>query len=370
MPSSVSSVTSQQRLEQFRRRFTRHAMRAVYKAPAGALCPPARLPAADIHRILVCRSVRTLGDSLTLTPLLEELELRFPGAEIDLLSRCPVAGQIYGGRFAVGRVMQVPTHAAGHLLRTTRTLADMRRQHYDLVIDPDPQSQSGRLLAMLARARWSLGFAGHHKSGALTHVVDASGSPRHKARAPVYLLRHALGMTSGEDVYPRMTLRLDEAELRRGREVLTRLLGKDGSVKPCIGVFANATGGKRFQRDWWDRFLPGVEEGAPDCAFIEVLPASGASLLGSRHPCFYSSDVRKMAAVMAQLTLFVGTDSGVMHLASAAGAPTVGLFCVTDPDEWGPYGEHDRALVASGDDPERAAAQTLAVLQALRERRA
>lgn len=358
-------VTFHPRLERFRRWFVRHAMRAVYKASAGALCPPARLPAADIHRILVCRSVRTLGDSLTLTPLLEELEVRIPGAEVDLMSRCPVADRLYGKRFNVGNVMRVPAHAAGHPLRTARALAGMRRRRYDLVIDPDPQSQSGRLLALLANTRWSLGFAGPHKSGALTHVVDSAGCPRHKAKAAMYLLRRALGAALTEDVYPRLTLRLDEAELRSGREMLARLVGNAGGSKPCIGVFANATGAKRFARSWWDRFLAVVEQAAPDCAFIEVLPATGVSLLGARYPCFYSSDVRKMAAVMARLALFVGADCGVMHLASAAGAPTIGLFSVTDPDEWGPYGDQDRALVVTGCEPEQVAAQTIETLKAL-----
>ena len=338
-------------------------MRAFYRKPAGALCPPAQLPAAGIHRILVCRSVRTLGDSLTLTPLLEELEARFPGAEIDLLSRCPVAGQLYGKRFAVGRIMQVPTHAAGHVLQTTRALSAMRRRRYDLVIDPDPQSQSGRLMALLANTHWSLGFAGPQKSGTLTHMVDSAGCPQHMAKAPVYLLRRALGADILDQPWPRLDLRLDEAELRGGRELLGRLVGVEHLAKPCIGVFANATGAKRFERDWWDRFLDALERFAPACTCIEILPADGASLLGARYPCFYSSDVRKMAAVIAQLALFVGADSGVMHLASAAGAPTIGLFSVTDPDAWGPYGDRNRALVAADMEPEQVAAQVAAALR-------
>ena len=244
-------VTTSPRLEQLRMRFTRHTMRALYGKPAvGEPGPPARLPAVGIHRILVCRSVRTLGDSLTLTPLLEELEARFPGAEIDLLSRCPVAEQLYGKRFAVGRIMRVPTHAAGHIVKTTRTLVAMRQRRYDLVIDPDPQSQSGRAMALLANTRWSLGFAGPLKSGTLTHMVDSAGCPRHMAKAPVYLLRQALGTTILDEPWPCLNMRLDEAELRGGREVLGRLVGRDQPL-------------------------------APGCTFIEVLPASGASLLGA-----------------------------------------------------------------------------------------
>jgi ADP-heptose:LPS heptosyltransferase len=35
---------------------------------------------------------------------------------------------------------------------------------------------------------------------------------------------------------------------------------------------------------------------------------------------------------------FVGNDSGVSHLAAAAGAPGVAIFGPTDPDRWRPIG--------------------------------
>jgi hypothetical protein len=188
----------------------------------------------------------------------------------------------------------------------------------------------------------------------------------------VYLLRQALGATT-ETGYPVPDIRLDEAEHARGRRVLEHVLASAPAATAhlkTIGVFANATGAKRFARDWWERFLAAVERAAPDCTFIEILPATGKSLIGARYPCFYSSDVRKLAAVMAQLALFLGTDSGVMHLASAAGAPTIGLFCVTDPAEWGPYGGCNRAVVATTCDPEQVAAQVIETLQVIRARHA
>jgi heptosyltransferase-3 len=44
------------------------------------------------------------------------------------------------------------------------------------------------------------------------------------------------------------------------------------------------------------------------------------------------------AAVLARCDLFVGNDSGLMHLAAAAGTPTLGLFGPTPADEYGPAG--------------------------------
>jgi ADP-heptose:LPS heptosyltransferase len=48
--------------------------------------------------------------------------------------------------------------------------------------------------------------------------------------------------------------------------------------------------------------------------------------------------VRLLAGVLSKVDLFVGHDSGVTHLASLLGTPTVGLFGPTDPARWAPRG--------------------------------
>lgn len=47
---------------------------------------------------------------------------------------------------------------------------------------------------------------------------------------------------------------------------------------------------------------------------------------------------RVLAALLARAGLLVGNDSGVSHLAAAAGAPTLALFGPTDPSIWAPLG--------------------------------
>lgn len=59
-----------------------------------------------------------------------------------------------------------------------------------------------------------------------------------------------------------------------------------------------------------------------------------------------SLPLRTLAAVLAEASIYVGNDSGITHLAAAAGAPTVALFGPTDPAQWAPIGQSVQALRA------------------------
>lgn len=332
-------------IEAVRRRLTARMMRGILRASD---VDGARLPRTGIHRVLVCRFVHTLGDSLTLTPLLTELANVYPGAEVDIVSGCPVADALYGAFPNVSTIYCLPRHVAGHVLASARTWRGMRRKRYDLVIDPDPESQSGRLLGLSAHATRSLGYVGPKKSGTLTHGVATPAGLRHKAMTPVYLLRAALGEEPSARTYPQPDLMLTAAEREAGRQTMWRLFNgaaQSGTAAPRIAIFANATRDKLLAHDWWQAFIDTLRELVPGCEILEILPASGKSMLADRFPCFYSSDVRKMAAVIANLDAYVSADCGVMHLAWASGTPTVGLFRVTDPQEWGPFGPRMGSLM-------------------------
>ena len=53
-------------------------------------------------------------------------------------------------------------------------------------------------------------------------------------------------------------------------------------------------------------------------------------------------DLRELACFLAGAALYVGNDSGISHLAAAAGAPVLALFGPTDPAVWAPRGANVR----------------------------
>lgn len=74
------------------------------------------------------------------------------------------------------------------------------------------------------------------------------------------------------------------------------------------------------------------------------------------------------AAVLARCALFVGNDSGLMHLAAAAGTPTLGVFGPTPWREYGPAGRRTAVAVSpSGEMKDLTVAMALAPARRLLE---
>ena len=352
-------------INNFRRSVARRLMRMVFGSHGQPTSEP--LPAKGIYRILVCHISHSLGNTLLLTPLLSELEKVYPAAEIDILTRSPVAKSIYGHFFNVQRIFRLPAHGVGHPLQFFGTLRRMRKIRYDLAIDADPLSQTGRLLTLLSNSTYTLGFSSPKKHGEITHAVALPEHLASKGRRPVYLLRQAMGRDAAAD-YPVPDIRLTSEERAQGKAALLRSLAAAGITTPgrgIIGVFGNATGDKLLSETWWSRFMQVLEAAHPDHRIVEILPHSGKSMLGSRYPAYYSTDLRKLACVLSGLDVYISADCGVMHLACASDVTTMGIFTVTNAAEWGPYGPSRHVIDAQGKEPE-AVARAIAAMPELR----
>lgn len=60
------------------------------------------------------------------------------------------------------------------------------------------------------------------------------------------------------------------------------------------------------------------------------------------------TDLAQVAGLLRAASVFVGNDSGLMHLAAALGTPTLGLFGSTDPAWTAPRGRRAAALAVRG----------------------
>ncbi|HET9032908.1 MAG TPA: glycosyltransferase family 9 protein [Dokdonella sp.] len=285
-----------------------------------------------------------------LTPLVAELQTQFPGAQVDLLVGGDQSRYLFEHFPNVGTVYSLPRHAFRHPWRTIKILSSVRRQRYDLAIDPDISSHSSRLLVNRFRSTYRIGFIGRKPSGRLSSGLPVPLRVRHMAQLPIVLLRSAIATRETSPIsapMPMLDLRLTAGERASGQLILNELLESSTGRRdqPVIGIFTHATASKRYPDEWWSVMLDCLRKKYPRARFVELLPAHGVSVLGGLLPGYFSSQPRRMAAVIAATRMFIAADSGIMHLACASRGPVViGLFSCTDPEVYGPYGSGNQAI--------------------------
>ncbi len=316
--------------------------------------------------ILICRPNTRLGNTLLMTPLVEELETALPGARVEILTACPAAHEIFRQFPNVRRVHQLPFRGVRHPLRHLLTVLRVRRTRYDVIVDPCPRSWTSRFLTRLLAARTKVGFTSGSKREGIDIGIPFQGAPPHMGAYPVYLLRRALLRREERAVaeeFPALNLRLTESERRFGREELERLTSR-GATGPVVAVATHATGPKRFEVSWWRRMIERLRELVPAAQVIEIRPPSGVAALPEL-PAYFSRRVRQVAAVIEAASCFVCADSGLMHLAAATDTVTVGLFKVTEPRLYAPRRGASCAVTASDSAPERVAERIAGLLGAV-----
>lgn len=322
----------------------------------------AHLPRQGIFRILVCRPNHRLGNTILLTPLISELERHYRGAEIDVISEGDIASEVFASFFSIRNVYCLPRRGFKHPLHFLWLLHHMRATHYDLVIDPCVGSGFSRALTRLSRGTHKLGFDNAPERSGLTLAAPTDVAGQHMAKRPVHLLRWALAQaTTLDDEVAVPDIRLTAAEMAEGCHAIHQLLAesRQPASPPVVGIFANATGGKRYPAAWWQEFIGAFTTLCPAASILELIPMHGHSMLGAAWPAYYSSDLRRLGAVMAGMDLVITADCGVMHLAVASRAPTTGLFCITDAAVYAPYGRGNHPIRTPGLSARQVACQVM-----------
>jgi ADP-heptose:LPS heptosyltransferase len=272
-------------------------------------------------RILFVTATR-LGDAVLSTGLLDHLLRTHPGARFTVACG-PVTAGIFDRMPRLDRLILVRKRRFDlHWPALWRQVAGTR---WDLVVD-----LRASVLGWMLRARRRAVARGGRRPGArVEHLGEVLGlrpaplpvawtAPADEARAAEVLPAGpwlVLGPTANwaPKVWP--AARFVEA---------ARVLTAPGG--PLAGARIAVVAG------------PGSVERAMAAPVLEGLPGA-VDLVGSL-------SLPEIAAAFRRATLYMGNDSGLMHLAAAAGAPTLGLFGPTSAEEYGPAGPRARAVVA------------------------
>ncbi|RZJ50469.1 MAG: lipopolysaccharide heptosyltransferase family protein [Flavobacterium sp.] len=287
---------------------------------------------SDIKRVLICRPNARLGNLLLISPLVQEVAETFPNCKIDLFVKGPLAPIIFENYDQVYKTIHLPKKPFKNLLEYLKVWISITKQPYDMAINVDQDSSSGRLAVRFSKAKYK--FYGDLNDSNL----QKKGDYAHIAKYPIYNFRNYLtkiGLLKTNKIIAPLDLKLSPYELSDGKKKLNRLTGDNSKRTICL--FTYATGTKCLAESWWNDFYSFVKKQYPDYNIIEVLPIENVSQIAFQATTFYSKDIREIGALIANTDVFIGADSGMMHLASSVQTPTVGLFSVSGLKKYEPY---------------------------------
>lgn len=272
-----------------------------------------------MERILFISASR-IGDAVLSTGLLDALTRRHPGARFTIACG-PAPAPLFRAHPQVERIIVVRKRGyAGHWLDLWRQTA---RTRWHMVVDLR-RSALAWLLWTRHRCLPPKGSRHEHRLTTMGRALDGGetlhptvwldAEDRARAAALVEPDRPILALSPTANWPAKVWPAEKFAELTRR---LTRAGG------PLAGAQVFVTGG------------PG-EQAQAQPVLDAVSPPDRVCAIGF--------DLLTTAAVFARSRLFVGNDSGLMHLAGAAGAPTVGLFGPSDDQLYAPKGPQCRVV--------------------------
>ena len=260
-------------------------------------------------RILLITANR-LGDAVLTTGVVQELLSQYPNAEFTLVCG-PVAAPLWQMFPRLHTITMHKQKRNGHWWQLWKQLISTR---FDWVID-FRNSLAGRLLRKCR-------YTNPVKRGADEHTVEYLARTIGFNPAPVPNLFNAQ--------LPPCPIAPDKPWLALGPTANWR--GKIWPAENFIELANELTKPNGLCADWQIILLGAPGEEAMVEPIIAALPQS-INLVGQL-------DIPKTAAVLNQAGLYIGNDSGLMHLAAALGTPTVGLFGPSRPMHYRPWGPH------------------------------
>jgi ADP-heptose:LPS heptosyltransferase len=266
-----------------------------------------------------------IGDAVLSSGLIRMLADQIPNARFTIVSG-PLAAPLFAHVPGLDRVIVMEKgKGKGHWFKLWR---QVRHKKWSLIVDLRG-SATALFLRREKRAIWK------KLPGEVVHkVVDAARTLKLEGDPPaphLYITPEVQALADELLGEGGPILAMGPASnwvgkvwpIERFTQTAAQLLGKDGPM----------AGGRLL-----------ILGGPEDTRMVEELRM--ASARGRTIDLTGKVDLLTAYACLRRARLFIGNDSGLMHIAAAAGAPTIGLFGPSDERRYAPWG--DKAVAVRG----------------------
>ena len=271
-----------------------------------------------------------IGDCVISSGIIREIGRQLPGAEITVAAGRPPAPFFRAAPGVVRTIVLDKKKAAGHWLDLWKQVVGTR---WDLVIDIRGSALS-YLVPTKRRVVYNRSWETGLRKVEMVSRLMGSSTPLD----PEIWLDAEARAEAAAVIDPQLVE-------GTGRGLIIALApiahqpGKSWPAERWGELVARLMAEPRF--DGW-RFMPvgGPGDRPPATPALETAGSRAIDFVGK-------GDILASAAAIDRAALFVGNDSGLMHVAAALGRPTLGLF---GPTEWwlyGPWGPRTRTVASN-----------------------
>ncbi len=317
---------------------------------------PAPLDVGRIRSVLIIRA-DGLGDLVMTTPLLAKLRQIFPNSRIALLAAgaskelvevMPVFDKVF--------YFDLPWFFKGRkrwLRRLFRFISEMRKERFDLTVDVRGDFRNNILMYFFG-AEFRLGFATTGCDFLLTHVV-ALPVDSHMGAAGRAMIKYLSPDDRGQDG---LKLWITDED-RNFSERLLRANGVDagGKDRPVVTIHPGAKwDGRKWSPENYARIADSLMDRygaavilAGSVGDVDFVRKITSSMKSKPIEAVGTTSLRQLLALCEKSDLFLGVDSGPVHMAAAMGTKVLALFGPARREAVGPLGANSTVITRQDD---------------------
>ena len=289
-----------------------------------------------MRNILIIK-LRYIGDVLLATPTIRAIKAARPDVHVAMMVNRDTE-EVLSGNPDMDEILVLDK---GSLAAQWWLIAGLRRRRFDTVIDLTDGDRSA-FLSWISGAPVRIGFNDEHRwrGRCYTQVVQPARGVQHRIDRDLEVLKPMSIPAGSKD--PQLWLTpeeensadqlLDQLGIQRSQSIVI--------LQPGARYWFKAWPPERFA-ELADRLMS--QYGCQvliggSCQDIDL--AQQIRQMAKSSPVIMAghTTIKQFAAIAKKSALFVGSDSGAMHIASAVGTPVVALFGPSSPREWGPRG--------------------------------
>lgn len=305
---------------------------------------PKPLDLGRIHKILLIKMER-IGDLVLSTPAVRTIKEKFPGSHISIIINPSIKEIVEKDPYLDEVVVYDVKRVHRSLLAKIRFVRDLRSRGFDLGIDLSTRDFFFLpvWLLYLSKAKVTLGLDNFGRGFLFNIKVKPYSKPRPYVEEVLHILS-PLGIDTS-DITPKLFFPdADKSDIRR-------ILNKEGIEEDdfliCIhpgGIYET----KYWRKDGYSKvaqhlirkygakviFVGSQEERELVDEIIALTNEEPINLAGR-------ISLGQLMALISGCYLFIGNNSGPLHIAVGLNIPTISFLGPSIPERWSPQGERD-----------------------------